>query len=67
MIIEIGEEVIAKRDKCEVISAGMLYIVESNNHPALGNCGLIKLKGVRDYWNQDDFVPLRAYTKDDKK
>lgn len=58
MNINVGDKVIAKGDKAGVIFAGKLYIVESVNHPSIKNSGLIKLKGVRDYWDKEGFVLL---------
>lgn len=56
----VGTKVIARVDKCGVIQAGTVYEVESCIHPTLGDCGLIKLVGVRDYWNSQDFIPIKA-------
>ena len=59
--MQVGDKVIAKKDKCEVVFAGQLYTIESSHHPSLGDCGLIKLEGVRDYWDKADFVNLQNY------
>lgn len=57
-MIEVGDKVIAMVSKDDAITAGTLYKVESIEHPALGKCGLIKLCGVRDYWNIKNFVKI---------
>ena len=56
--MQVGDFIIAKTNKQEAVVAGYLYVIESINHHALGECGLIKLKDVRDYWNSKDFVLL---------
>ena len=56
--MDVGDKVIATKDKCEVIKAGSVYTIESIEHKTLGKCGLIKLEGVRDYWNGQDFIKI---------
>jgi hypothetical protein len=60
-MLSIGDKVIAITSKPGIITAGNLYIIESVDHPSLGKCGLVKLKDVRDYWSDSNFVKI---TKD---
>lgn len=57
-MIQINDKVLAIINRDDAIQAGTVYKVESIEHPSLGKCGLIKLYGVRDYWNINNFVKI---------
>lgn len=60
-MVEIGDKVIAITNRDGAFKAGLIYEIEAVEHPSLGKCGLIKLRGVRDYWNEANFIKI---TKD---